>query len=93
MYTNDRKQSSSPAWQLAAQLVKIDSSDPGAYEGEIEGWIRTWILKRAKEHGILVKEESEPRSLLLKTEEVLPGRRNLMARIPGTLPGPVSGSW
>ena len=88
MHTNDYDNNSCPAWQLAAQLVQIDSSDPGAYEGEIEGWIRAWILKRAKEHGILVKEEAEPMSLLLKTEEVLPGRRNLMARIPGTLPGP-----
>ena len=25
------------AWELARELVMIDSSDPGAYEGQIEG--------------------------------------------------------
>ena len=26
-------------WELTGQLVQIDSSDPGAYEGQIEQWI------------------------------------------------------
>ena len=28
------------AWELAKQLVQIDSSDPGAYEDEIERFIK-----------------------------------------------------
>ena len=37
------------AWRLAQDLVKIDSSDPGAYEGEIEqhikGLVEAYIAK------------------------------------------------
>ena len=31
------------AWELTRQLVEIDSSDPGAYEGAIEKWIFRWL--------------------------------------------------
>ena len=31
------------AWRLAQDLVRIDSSDPGAYEGEIEHFIKRLI--------------------------------------------------
>lgn len=31
------------AWRLTQELVKIDSSDPGAYEGEIEHFIKRLI--------------------------------------------------
>lgn len=31
------------AWRLAQELVRIDSSDPGAYEGEIEHLIKGLI--------------------------------------------------
>ena len=31
------------AWELAKQLVQIDSSDPGAYEEEIGLWITDWF--------------------------------------------------
>ena len=34
------------AWRLAQDLVKIDSSDPGAYEGEIEYFIKRLIEQR-----------------------------------------------
>ena len=32
-------------WELTGQLVQIDSSDPGAYEGQIEQWIYEWFTK------------------------------------------------
>lgn len=67
------------AWKLARELVQIDSSDPGAYEGEIERHIRTWLRQRI---------ESLPESLASRVSidelEVLPGRTELMATIPGT---------
>lgn len=31
------------AWRLAQELVRIDSSDPGAYEDEIERHIKRWL--------------------------------------------------
>lgn len=31
------------AWRLAQDLVQIDSSDPGAYEGEIERYIEALV--------------------------------------------------
>ena len=31
------------AWRLAQELVRIDSSDPGAYENEIERYIKGLI--------------------------------------------------
>lgn len=34
------------AWELAKQLVQIDSSDPGAYEEEIGLWITDWFKKQ-----------------------------------------------
>ena len=34
------------AWELTRQLVEIDSSDPGAYEGAIEKRIFLWIEQR-----------------------------------------------
>lgn len=71
------------AWKLARELVQIDSSDPGAYEGEIERHIRTWLRQRI---------ESLPESLASRVSidelEVLPGRTELMATIPGTTEEP-----
>ncbi len=67
------------AWKLTQELVKIDSSDPGAYEGEIERFIKAWLEERI---------DSLPESLAKAVEvqelEVLPGRTELMATIPGT---------
>lgn len=71
------------AWKLARELVQIDSSDPGAYEGEIERHIRTWLRQRI---------ESLPESLASRVSidelEVLSGRTELMATIPGATDEP-----
>ncbi len=71
------------AWKLARELVQIDSSDPGAYEGEIERHIRTWLRQRI---------ENLPGSLASRVSidelEVLPGRTELMATIPGATDEP-----
>lgn len=66
------------AWDLARHLVGIDSSDPGAYEGRIEGWIKEWLIQKIQTTG-----GSLAGRIGLKEKEVLPGRFNLMARIPG----------
>ena len=34
------------AWRLAQELVRIDSSDPGAYEDEIERYIKALVEER-----------------------------------------------
>ena len=71
------------AWKLARELVQIDSSDPGAYEGEIERHIRAWLRQRI---------DNLPESLASRVSidelEVLPGRTELMATIPGTTDEP-----
>ena len=65
-------------WELAGQLVQIDSSDPGAYEGQIEQWIYEWFTKEIEEKAGALKNQIE-----LVQREVMPGRFNLMVRIPG----------
>lgn len=71
------------AWKLARELVQIDSSDPGAYEGEVERHIRTWLHQRI---------DNLPESLASRVSidelEVLPGRTELMATIPGATDEP-----
>lgn len=71
------------AWELTKKLVSIDSSDPGAYEGEIGDWIFKWLADAIREEA---GEMAEHITLIKK--EVLPGRFNLMARIPGKTEGP-----
>ncbi len=60
------------AEQLTAALVQIDSSDPGAYEGEIGRFVRKWLEERVVAAGA---------SELVAFDEVeaLPGRRCLRA--------------
>ena len=67
------------AWRLARELVMIDSSDPGAYEGEIETYIKRLIERR-------VAELDAPVLNAVKIDELeaLPGRHNLMVTVPGT---------
>ena len=60
-------------WELAGQLVQIDSSDPGAYEGQIEQWIYEWLTKEIEEKAGALKNRIE-----LIQKEVMPGRFNLM---------------
>lgn len=66
------------AWQLAQDLVKIDSSDPGAYEGEIEQHIKDLVETYVAKLDSPVLDTAEIREL-----EVFPGRCNLMVTVPG----------
>lgn len=65
------------AWRLAQDLVKIDSSDPGAYEGEIEHFI-----KRLIEQQLAQLDSPALDAARIEELEVLPGRRNLMITVP-----------
>ena len=58
------------AWRLAQELVRIDSSDPGAYEDEIERYIKALVeaqLERLS-HPVL-------HAVQVEKLDVLPGRR------------------
>lgn len=66
------------AWRLAQELVRIDSSDPGAYEGEIEHFIKGLIEQQLAQLDSPVLDAVQIAEL-----EVLPGRRNLMITVPG----------
>ena len=57
------------AWELAKQLVQIDSSDPGAYEEEIGLWITDWFKKQITDFGGKLADQIHVSRL-----EVLPGR-------------------
>ena len=57
------------AWELAKQLVQIDSSDPGAYEEEIGLWITDWFKKQIADFGGQLADQIHVSRL-----EVLPGR-------------------
>ena len=65
-------------WRLAQELVRIDSSDPGAYEGEIERYIKELI-----ESQVAGLDCPALDALQIEELEVLPGRRNLMVTVPG----------
>lgn len=66
------------AWRLAQDLVKIDSSDPGAYEDEIERFI-----KRLIEQQLAQLDSSALDAVQIEELEVLPVRRNLKVTVPG----------
>ena len=66
------------AWRLTQDLVKIDSTDPGAYEGEIERHIKGLVKAYVAKLDSPVLDAAEIRKV-----EVLPGRRNLMVTVPG----------
>ena len=66
------------AWRLTQGLVRIDSSDPGAYEGEIERYIKALVEERLAQLSHPVLDAVQIAEL-----EVLPGRRNLMITVPG----------
>lgn len=66
------------ARRLAQELVRIDSSDPGAYEDEIERFI-----KRLIEQQLAQLDSSALDAVQIEELEVLPGRRNLKVTVPG----------
>lgn len=66
------------AWRLAQELVRIDSSDPGAYEDEIERHIKGLIKSQVAGLDCPALD-----AVRIEELEVLPGRRNLMATVPG----------
>lgn len=66
------------AWRLAQELVRIDSSDPGAYEDEIERFVKALVEAQLERLSHLVLHAVQIEEL-----EVLPGRRNLMITVPG----------
>ena len=66
------------AWRLTQGLVRIDSSDPGAYEDEIERFI-----KRLIEQQLAQLDSSALDAVQIEELEVLPGRRNLKVTVPG----------
>ncbi len=66
------------AWRLAQELLRIDSSDPGAYEGEIEHFIKRLIEQQLAQLDSPVLDAVQIEEL-----EALPGRRNLMVTVPG----------
>ncbi|MDB1845537.1 M20 family metallopeptidase [Collinsella aerofaciens] len=66
------------AWRLVQELVRIDSSDPGAYENEIEHFI-----KRLVEQQLAQLDSPALDAVQIEELEVLPGRRNLMVTVPG----------
>lgn len=58
----------SDAMALTQDLIRIDSTDPGACENEIGTYIYGWLSALP---------------VLVEKKEVLPGRFNIMARIEG----------
>ena len=75
----DAESNKTGAWELARELVRIDSSDPGAYEGEIEAHIKGLVEDRLAALGSDVLG-----AVKIDELEVLPGRRDLMVTVPGT---------
>ncbi len=71
------------AWRLAAKLVRIESTDPGCYEGNIEGHLKELVEAGLRELPSWLVDAVEIREL-----EALPGRRDLMIRVSGTGPEP-----
>lgn len=66
------------AWELTRELVRIESTDPGTYEGEIERFIKAWLEQRIEE-----LPEGLASKVTIQELEALPGRTELMATIPG----------
>lgn len=62
------------AIELTRQLVRINSTNPGAGESEMAAFVQEYLSDL---------------DISLKTDEVLPGRSNVAATIPGKEPGPM----
>ncbi len=67
------------AWSVAQELVRIDSTDPGAYEGAVGCAVASMVEARVAKLPDAVR-----RHVSLERLEVLPGRSNLMVTVPGT---------
>lgn len=80
---NTPRQEDQKAWSLTQKLVSIDSSDPGAYEGDIQRYIYQWLETHIRETAGVMAEKIQ-----LVQKEALSGRSNLMCRIPGREAGP-----
>lgn len=61
--------------KLVQELIQIDSSDPGAYEGEIGAFVKNWLHTHVP-------------NAIVETQEVLPGRHNIRAVLPGKISHP-----
>ena len=67
------------AWRLAAELVRIESTDPGTYEDAIEKHIKHLVERHMKALPDWLSE-----AIRITEVEVLPDRRDLMVRVAGT---------
>lgn len=75
---NNGRSQEKEAWELTKKLVSIDSSDPGAYEGEICDFIYQWLSECVRTLG-----GEMAGNMSVTREEVLDGRFNVRAVIPG----------
>ncbi len=64
--------SESLAVSLTKQLIKIESTDPGTYEGALKDWIKNWFLSLEK-HIVSNTSTLTGPLLRLSETEVLPG--------------------
>ena len=67
------------AWRLAAELVRIESTDPGTYEDAIEKHIKHLVERHVAELPGWLSE-----AIRITEVEALPDRRDLMVRVAGT---------
>ena len=67
------------AWRLAAELVRIESTDPGTYEDAIEKHIKQLVERHVATLPDWLSEAIRTTEL-----EALPDRRDLMVRVAGT---------
>lgn len=67
------------AWKLAAELVRIESTDPGTYEDAIEKHIKQLV-----ERYVAALPDWLSEAIRTTEVEALPDRRDLMVRVAGT---------
>ena len=67
------------AWRLAAELVRIESTDPGTYEDAIEKHIKQLVERHVETLPDWLFE-----AIRITEVEALPNRRDLMVRVAGT---------
>ena len=72
------------AASLAKALVRIDSSDPGAYEGKIERFVKAWLEDHVARMSASAPGLDLARRIAIEEIEPLPDRKCLRFHIPGT---------